>query len=68
MLEQILHVTEVSEKYVDINLRPKVEDGEFAPYRGWASEGSGRGGVGMFSSVVYCFTIVLELNDFFDTE
>lgn len=53
MLEQSSHVTEVSEKYVEINLRPKVEDGEFAPYRGWASEGSGRGGVAMFSSVVY---------------
>lgn len=47
MLEQSLHVTEVSEKYVEINLRPKVEDGEFAPYRGWASEGSGRGHVGL---------------------
>lgn len=54
MLEQSSHVTEVSGKYVGINLRPKVEDGEFATCRGWASEGTGRGGVAMFSSEVYC--------------
>lgn len=46
-------VTELKEQDIDINLRPKIEDGKFTSYRGSASEAVGRGRAGMLPSVLY---------------
>lgn len=56
-----LSVTELKEQDIDINLRPKIEDGKFASYRGSASKAVGRGRASMFPT---CYMLISWIQRF----